>query len=114
MERQIRGIPASPGIVVGHVHLLRWEVPDVRHRIVPDEGVDAEIARFHATLARARERLHQLRGRVEATAGAEEAAIFDVQFVELIFLDKLVQLERIGVIEVEPLQAGDGLREGHA
>ncbi|HEU4719722.1 MAG TPA: phosphoenolpyruvate--protein phosphotransferase [Gemmatimonadaceae bacterium] len=79
MERQIRGIPASPGIVVGHVHLLRWEVPDVRHRIVTDEGVAAEIEHFHATLSRARERLHQLRTRVEATAGPEEAAIFDVQ-----------------------------------
>ena len=79
MERQIRGIPASPGIVVGHVHLLRWEVPDVRHRIVPDEGIAAEIQHFHDTLSRARERLHQLRTRVEATAGPEEAAIFDVQ-----------------------------------
>jgi len=79
VERQIRGIPASPGIVVGQAHLLRWEVPDVRHRIVPDEGIPAEIARFHATLDRARERLHQLRARVEASAGPEEAAIFDVQ-----------------------------------
>ena len=79
MERQIRGIPASPGIVVGYVHLLRWEVPDVRHRIVPDEGITAEIQHFHDTLSRARERLHQLRTRVEATAGPEEAAIFDVQ-----------------------------------
>ena len=79
MERQIRGIPASPGIVVGQAHLLRWEVPDVRHRIVPDEGVPAEIARYHGALDRARERLRQLRARVEASAGPEEAAIFDVQ-----------------------------------
>jgi phosphotransferase system enzyme I (PtsI) len=79
VERQIRGIPASPGIVVGHVHLLRWEVPDVRHRIVPDEGIPAEIERFHAARARAGERLRQLRTRVEASAGPEEAAIFDVQ-----------------------------------
>ena len=79
MDHQIRGIPASPGIVVGLVHLLRWEVPDVRHRIIPDEGVPAEIERFHAALGRARERLRQLRTRVEASAGAEEAAIFDVQ-----------------------------------
>jgi phosphotransferase system enzyme I (PtsI) len=79
VERQLRGIPASPGIVVGHVYLLRWEVPEVRHRIIPDEGIPDEIARFHASLARARERLNQLRVRVEASAGPEEAAIFDVQ-----------------------------------
>jgi phosphotransferase system enzyme I (PtsI) len=79
VERQIRGIPASPGIVVGKAHLLRWEVPDVRHRIIPDEGIPAEIDRFHRTLDRARVRLRQLRARVEASAGPEEAAIFDVQ-----------------------------------
>jgi phosphotransferase system enzyme I (PtsI) len=79
VDRQLRGIPASPGIVVGHVHLLRWEVPDVRHRIIPDESVHDEIDRLHGAIARAKERLRHLRQRVESTAGPEEAAIFDVQ-----------------------------------
>ncbi|HEY5440695.1 MAG TPA: phosphoenolpyruvate--protein phosphotransferase [Gemmatimonadaceae bacterium] len=79
MERRIQGIPASPGIVVGFVHLLRWEVPDVRHRIIPDENVQDEIARLHEAVARAKERLRHLRARIESTAGPEEAAIFDVQ-----------------------------------
>jgi phosphotransferase system enzyme I (PtsI) len=78
VERQIRGIPASPGIV-GKVHLLRWEVPDVRHRIISDEHIPEEIARLHAAIERAKERLRLLRARVEAAAGPEEAAIFDVQ-----------------------------------
>jgi phosphoenolpyruvate-protein phosphotransferase (PTS system enzyme I) len=79
VERQIRGIPASPGIVVGHVHLLRWEVPDVRHRIITDEQVPDEIARLSDAIARAKDRLRLLRERVASTAGPEEAAIFDVQ-----------------------------------
>ncbi len=79
MDRQLRGIPASPGIVVGTVHLLRWEVPDVRHRIIPDEQVAEELTRLSAAFAKARERLHLVRTRVEASAGAEEARIFDVQ-----------------------------------
>ncbi|MEO8337774.1 MAG: phosphoenolpyruvate--protein phosphotransferase, partial [bacterium] len=79
MDRRIQGIPASPGIVVGYVHLLRWEVPDVRHRIIPDECVNEELTRLHDAIGRAKERLHHLRTRVEATAGPEEAAIFDVQ-----------------------------------
>jgi phosphotransferase system enzyme I (PtsI) len=79
VDRQIRGIPASPGIVVGQVHLLRWEVPDVRHRIIPDEQIQDEIARLHAAVERAKSRLRLLRQRVETTAGPEEAAIFDVQ-----------------------------------
>mgnify|MGYP003300782888 CR=1 FL=1 len=52
MERQIRGIPASPGIVVGLAHLLRWEVPDVRHRIIPDEQIHDEIAQCAEALKR--------------------------------------------------------------
>jgi phosphotransferase system enzyme I (PtsI) len=79
VDRQIRGIPASPGIVVGQVHLLRWEVPDVRHRIIPDENIHDEISRLHEAIERARERLRHLRARVEASTGPEEAAIFDVQ-----------------------------------
>ena len=75
----LRGIPASPGIVVGPVHLLRWEVPEVRHRLVDDEGIDAEIARFHDAVEKARERLRHLRARTEAQTGPKEAAIFDVQ-----------------------------------
>jgi phosphoenolpyruvate-protein phosphotransferase (PTS system enzyme I) len=75
----LRGIPASPGIVVGPVHLLRWEVPEVRQRVIPDADIDAEIERIHAAFERARERLRLLRTRAESQAGAEEAAIFDVQ-----------------------------------
>src|SRR5882672_11244449 len=79
MAKGIAGVPASPGIVDGRVHLLRWEVPDVRHRIIPDEIVHDEIARLHDAIGRAKERLRHLRQRVEASAGPEEAAIFDVQ-----------------------------------
>ncbi|MES2178752.1 MAG: phosphoenolpyruvate--protein phosphotransferase [Gemmatimonadota bacterium] len=79
MERQIQGIPASPGIVVGFAHLLRWEVPDVPQRIIPDENVQDELARLNEAVRRAKERLRHLRTRVESTAGPEEAAIFDVQ-----------------------------------
>ncbi len=83
MPRPIVGLPASPGIVVGPVHLLRWEVPQVRQRIISDEQVGPEIARFEDVVARARTRLGQIRERVSAHAGEEEAAIFDVQLAML-------------------------------
>ena len=95
MERQIKGIPASPGIVVGHVHVLRWEVPDVRHRIIADEAIPDEIARLHAAIAHAKERLQLLRARVESTTGPEEAAIFDVQLS--ILDDRVEHLDVLGI-----------------
>jgi phosphoenolpyruvate-protein phosphotransferase (PTS system enzyme I) len=79
VDQKLVGVPASPGIAVGPVHLLRWEVPEVRHRIIPDDAVRGELQRFRAALDKAKERLSQVRDRVERTAGAQEAAIFDVQ-----------------------------------
>src|SRR3954469_16075529 len=79
MDRKLVGIPASPGIAVGPVHLLRWELPEVRHRIISDDAVPGELRRLHDAFQRAKTRLSQIRDRVERTAGAQEAAIFDVQ-----------------------------------
>ncbi len=79
MQSVLRGIPASPGIVVGPVHLLRWEVPEVRQRLIDDAEIERECERLHAALDSARVRLRHLRARAEQQAGPEEAAIFDVQ-----------------------------------
>jgi phosphotransferase system enzyme I (PtsI) len=95
VAKGIAGTPASPGIVDGQVHLLRWEVPDVRHRIIPDEAIPGEIKRFHAGLAQARERLHHVRARAEKHAGPEEAAIFDVQLSILEDGELLRQVEEL-------------------
>lgn len=95
MAKGIAGTPASPGIVDGLVHLLRWEVPDVRHRIIPDEAVPGEIKRFHAGLEQASERLRQVRARAEKNAGPEEAAIFDVQLSILEDGELLRQVEEL-------------------
>lgn len=93
--RAIAGNPASPGIVDGHVHLLRWEVPDVRHRIIPDEGIPAELKRFHDALEQAKKRLNQVRARAEKHAGPEEAAIFDVQLSILEDAELIRQVESL-------------------
>src|SRR5205085_1568239 len=83
VERKLQGIPASPGIVDGHVHLLRWEVPDVPQRIIHEEDVPHELERLANAIEKAKERVRHLRDRVESRAGPEEAAIFDVQLTIL-------------------------------
>jgi phosphotransferase system enzyme I (PtsI) len=79
VERTLNGIPASPGVAVGAAHLLLWEVPEVGHHVISDMEIPAELARFADAVERAKERLQQVRKRVESAAGKEEAAIFDVQ-----------------------------------
>src|SRR5688572_11665619 len=93
VDRALSGIPASPGIVVGPVHLLRWEVPDVATRIISDETIPAELQRYRAAVETAKERLVQVRDRAAAHAGPEEAAIFDVQISMLEDRDLANQVE---------------------
>ncbi len=83
MERMLRGLPASPGIVAGPVHLLRWEVPDVPPRIVTESEVPQEIERFHDAVSRAQDRLRHVRDRAAHQAGPEESKIFEVQITML-------------------------------
>ena len=94
-DRRIIGMPASPGIVIGPVHLLLWEVPDVPHTIVPDEAVPSEIARLHEAIDRAKARLEQVKKRAEAHAGPEEAAIFDVQIHILSDVELIERVESL-------------------
>jgi phosphotransferase system enzyme I (PtsI) len=79
MGEVFTGVPASPGIVIGPVHLLRWEVPEVTPRMVEPHEVDHEVARLDLALNSAIERLRRVRERAAQHAGEEEAAIFDVQ-----------------------------------
>jgi len=79
VKRKLVGIGASPGIAVGTVQLLRWEVPDVPHRIIADDHIAIERQRFLGAVEKAKERLRQIKARVEKSAGAQEAAIFEVQ-----------------------------------
>jgi phosphoenolpyruvate-protein phosphotransferase (PTS system enzyme I) len=92
VERQLRGLPASPGIAVGPVHLLRWEVPMVRHRAIEESAIPAEMTRFSDSVERAKDRLRQVRARAERKAGPKEAEIFDVQ---LAILDDIKVLEEV-------------------
>jgi phosphotransferase system enzyme I (PtsI) len=78
-DGRIVGMPASPGIVIGPVHLLIWEVPDVPLVEVSDEAIPAEVERFQKAVEKAKQRLSQVKARAERHAGPEEAAIFDVQ-----------------------------------
>jgi phosphotransferase system enzyme I (PtsI) len=92
-EGKLVGMPASPGIVIGPVHLLLWEVPEVVHRIVTDEAIPAEITRFRDAVEKAKARLQQVKRRAEHHAGPEEAAIFEVQVMILSDEELLTSVE---------------------
>jgi phosphotransferase system enzyme I (PtsI) len=78
-DGRLVGMPASPGIVIGPVRLLLWEIPDVPLVEIEESEIPAQIERFHDALEKAKARLQQVKARAEKLAGPEEASIFDVQ-----------------------------------
>lgn len=83
MGAPLHGVSASPGIVSGTVHLLRWEVPEVPSRLVSDAEVARELQRLRDAVTAAIDRLRVVQARAEANAGPAEAAIFEVQVAML-------------------------------
>ncbi len=79
MPATLTGVSASPGIVVGPAHLLRWEVPEVRTRVIDDTEIEGELQRLATAIDRAIERLRAVKARAAQKAGEAESAIFDVQ-----------------------------------
>ncbi|HEX2724058.1 MAG TPA: putative PEP-binding protein, partial [Gemmatimonadaceae bacterium] len=94
-DGKLVGMPASPGIVIGPVHLLLWEVPEVTSRIVADEAIPGEIERLHDAIGKAKQRLAQVKQRAEKHAGPEEAAIFEVQIAILSDVELVSSVEAL-------------------
>ena len=77
------GIPASPGIVIGPAHVLRWEVPRVPHVTVAGDRIADEVERFHEARAFAQERIRQIQAETADRLGPVEAQIFEPQILML-------------------------------
>ncbi|MQA88872.1 MAG: phosphoenolpyruvate--protein phosphotransferase [Gemmatimonas sp.] len=84
MRRLREGIPASPGIVIAPVRVLRMEVPQVPHGgVIPEERIEAEIDRFRKACDAVREQIRTLQRATREQLGPVEAQIFEPQLVML-------------------------------
>jgi phosphoenolpyruvate-protein phosphotransferase (PTS system enzyme I) len=77
------GIPASPGIVIGPAHVLRWETPRAPHVNVATADVDAEVAAFHRARQATQERIREIQRDTADRLGSVEAQIFEPQVLML-------------------------------
>jgi phosphotransferase system enzyme I (PtsI) len=77
------GFGASDGIAAGKIFHLEWGVPIVPHVTIPESQVEAQVQRFHAALAWAKERLQELQRSTEERLGTVEARIFEPQILML-------------------------------
>jgi phosphotransferase system enzyme I (PtsI) len=78
------GIPASPGIVIATVRVLRMDIPVVAHGgVVPIEMIDDEIARFRDACTAVKEQIRKLQRTTHEQLGEVEAQIFEPQLLML-------------------------------
>jgi phosphoenolpyruvate-protein phosphotransferase (PTS system enzyme I) len=72
----VRGIPVSPGIVIGRIFVLDDEHRRIARRLVPADRVDEELTRLDAALGASVKDLEALRVEAERELGKETAGIF--------------------------------------
>src|SRR6185312_12278466 len=89
-QRQVRrgmtvltGIPASPGIGVGPVHIVDPEEIEVQDGPIPADQAAAEQARLKAALAASLEEVRALRAKIALETGDEHAKLLDPQIAIL-------------------------------
>jgi phosphotransferase system enzyme I (PtsI) len=92
----LHGIPVSRGIAIGRAHLLRPAARDVKHYLVPEERLEAEVDRLSSAIERVNEELRILRRDLPIDAPTELAAFIDVH--ALILSDPIISEEPLRMI----------------
>jgi len=73
----IKGIPVSPGVVIGRAFILDYADERVPYRTVPAKDIDRELRRFKDAIEGATSDLAVLRDRTARELGHEPAKIFE-------------------------------------
>ena len=96
----LHGLAVSPGIAIGHAHLVSHALLEVAQYQVRDKDVAAELVRFDTAIEAVRAELHLLKVETEAASGAaaELTAFVDLQ---VMFLDDplLAEMPRVLIQE---------------
>jgi phosphotransferase system enzyme I (PtsI) len=92
----LHGIPVSRGIAIGRAHLLRPAARDVKHYLVAEEKVEAEVARLTAAINTVNEELQTVRRDLPPDAPSELAAFIDVH--ALILADPIIAEHPLKII----------------
>ncbi|MGH8810292.1 MAG: phosphoenolpyruvate-utilizing N-terminal domain-containing protein, partial [Noviherbaspirillum sp.] len=84
----LHGIPVSRGIAIGRAHLLAPAALDVKHYLIPEEQVEAEVLRLQRAIATVHKELQTLWNDLPKDAPAELGAFIDVH--ALILSDPMI------------------------
>jgi phosphotransferase system enzyme I (PtsI) len=92
----LHGIPVSRGISIGRAHLLTPAALDVKHYLVPEERLEAEVARLQQAFAEVHRGLQALWKDLPREAPTELGAFIDVHV--LILSDPMISEAPLDII----------------
>jgi phosphotransferase system enzyme I (PtsI) len=92
----LHGIPVSRGISIGRAHLLTPAALDVKHYLVPEEQVEAEVSRLQEAIAQVHRDLQELWTDLPKDAPTELGAFIDVH--ALILSDPMISEAPLDII----------------
>lgn len=99
----LHGIPVSRGISIGRAHLLTPAALDVKHYLVPEEQIEAEVARLQHAIAEVHRGLQALWTELPKDAPTELGAFIDVH--ALILSDPLISEAPLDIIRTRHYNA---------
>lgn len=92
----LQGIPVSRGVTIGRAHLLRPAAMDVKHYLIAQEQVEAEVRRLQAAIAQVQLELQTIWADLPTDAPTELGAFLDVH--ALILSDPMVSEAPLDII----------------
>lgn len=99
----LHGIPVSRGISIGRAHLLTPAALDVKHYLVPEEQVEAEVGRLRDAIEQVHRDLQALWTELPKDAPAELGAFIDVH--ALILSDPMISEAPLDIIRARHYNA---------
>lgn len=99
----LHGIPVSRGIAIGRAHLLTPAALDVKHYLVPEEQVEAEVRRLQDAIAEVHRGLQELWTDLPKDAPTELGAFIDVH--ALILSDPMISEAPLDIIRTRHYNA---------
>jgi phosphotransferase system enzyme I (PtsI) len=99
----LHGIPVSRGISIGRAHLLTPAALDVKHYLVPEEQVEAEVRRLQDAIAQVHRDLQALWTDLPKDAPTELGAFIDVH--ALILSDPMISEAPLDIIRTRHYNA---------
>ncbi len=99
----LHGIPVSRGISIGRAHLLTPAALEVKHYLVPEEQVEAEVSRLRDAIAKVHQDLQALWTDLPKDAPTELGAFIDVHV--LILSDPMISEAPLDIIRTRHYNA---------